>query len=143
MSGPFNLSTLLLDEALVRGDGGRRAIRCDGTPVTYAELAELTGRTAGALRGSGVRRGERVAILIRDRPDFIACFLGAARMGAVAVPLNTQMHADESIGLIQHCGAVVLVAEADLIEELRPHLSSSLALRTILSVGGSASGAVA
>src|SRR5262249_42595885 len=97
MGNAFNLSALLLDTHIERGRGERVAARYEGRDISYAELAALTERTASVLRECGVERGERVAMLLRDDPDFIACFLGAVRIGAVAVPLNTLLPSAESL----------------------------------------------
>jgi benzoate-CoA ligase len=140
---PWNLSSLLLDARLDAGDGDRTAIRYEGASISYGELAVRVARTGHALREAGVERGQRVALLLADRPEFIATFLGAVRIGAVAVPLNTLLRAAEALELIVHCGAVALVAEAALLNDLSPLLSSAPDLRAVLSVGGTASNALA
>jgi benzoate-CoA ligase family protein len=142
VSESFDLSALLLDAHLAAGRGARTAIRCDGRSITYAELADMTARAGNALRELGVEPGQRVAMLLWDRPEFIATFLGAVRIGAVAVPLNTLQRPPDAIELIRHCGAVALVAEASLLEGLRPLLPPAAALRVVLSVGGRAPDAV-
>ena len=139
MGNAFNLSALLLDAHLDHGRGERVAIRYEGSSVTYAELCALTQRTARVLREIGVERGQRLALLLRDSPEFIACFLGAVRIGAIAVPLNTLVAAEESVDLVRHCGAVALVGEEDLMAGVRPLLPSAPELRWAISVGGSAS----
>jgi benzoate-CoA ligase len=137
-----NLSTLLLDPHVERGAGRSVAIRYEGRSITYAQLLELVIRTGEALREAGIERGQRVALLIHDRPDFIATFLGAARIGAVAVPLNTLMRAEDLVEQIRHCEAVALVAEPSRLHDLRAHLPSAPLLRSVLSVGGAAPGAL-
>ena len=140
---PWNLSTLLVDARLDAGDGGRTAIRYEGGSISYGELAERVARAGSALRGLGVGRGDRVAMLVADRAEFIATFLGAVRIGAIAVPLNTLLRAEEAVDLVRHCGAVALVAEASLLRDLRPLLSSAPAVRAALSIGGSAPDSIA
>ena len=135
---PWNLSTLLLDAHLDAGNGARTAIRYQGRSTTYSELAGLVARTGNALHELGVDREQRVAMLIADRPEFIATFLGAVRIGAVAVPLNTLLRPAEAIELIQHCGATALVAEASILDGLRPLLPSAERLRVVVAVGGAA-----
>ncbi len=138
MSETFNVSALLLDLHVAAGHGARTAVRYEGRSITYAELAEMVARAGNALRELGLAREQRVAMLLADRPEFIAVFLGAVRIGAVAVPLSTLLPPQGSIELIRHCGAAMVVTEASLLDALRPHLPSAPALRVVLSIGGSA-----
>lgn len=134
----FNLTAALLDRHLEAGRGERPAIRCEGRTMTYAELARMTARIGNALRELGVEREQRVAIALQDRPEFVATFLGAIRIGAVAVPLSTLARADELAELIVHSEAVALVAETSILDALRPHLPTLERLRLVVVVGGSA-----
>ena len=139
----FNLSVLLLDRHLDAGAGSRVALRYEGRSITYDELATLVARAAHALRDAGVEHGERVAFLLADRPEFIAVFLGAVRIGAIAVPLNTLQSADEAAALIRHCGAAAVVAEPSLLADLGPLVRQVEGLRLVASVGGDVPGASA
>lgn len=65
----------------IRGD--------DGRVLTHEDFWSLTGQIAGALRDSGVKRGERVAVQAEKSIEALALFLACARLGAVLVPLNT------------------------------------------------------
>src|SRR5260370_23385921 len=56
--------------------------------VSYGELAALANRAGNALRAQGVSPGERVLIVLPDSAEFVAAFFGAAKIGAVAVPVN-------------------------------------------------------
>jgi malonyl-CoA/methylmalonyl-CoA synthetase len=60
-----------------------------GCSVSYAALLEETGRVANALRGMGVKPGDRVAVQVEKSPEVIALYLGTLRAGAVFLPLNT------------------------------------------------------
>jgi benzoate-CoA ligase len=135
-----DLSSLLLDTHLEAGHGGRTAIRYEGRDLTYAQLAASVGRAASALRQIGVRREDRVAILLHDRPEFVAAFLGAVRIGAVAVPLNTLLQPAETAELLRHCGAVALVAEGAIADRLRARRAELPDLRVALTVGAPEAG---
>ncbi len=67
----------------------RAAILGEPRPCTYAELATLAERAAGVLREAGCRLGDRVLVVLPDSAEFIAAFFGAARIGAIAVPVNS------------------------------------------------------
>ena len=81
--------------------------------MTYRELTALQDAAAHALLDRGVRRGERVALVLRDSPQFIAAFLGAAKLGAIPVPLSTLARPDELAFMLRDCGAAITVADAD------------------------------
>lgn len=139
----FNLSAALVDRHLEAGCGDRAAIRYEGRTITYAELAAMTGRIGGALRELGVEREQRVAIVVFDRPEFVATFLGAVRIGAVAVPLSTLLRPPDLADLIAHSEAVALVIEASILDVVRPHLPALERLRLVVVVDGVAPDALA
>ena len=90
LSDVFNAASHFVDRHLAEGRGDKVALECGEEHVTHRQLAEGVNRTGNALRsGCGVRREERVALLLLDTPDFARCFFGALKIGAVAVPIKT------------------------------------------------------
>ncbi|MEU4768791.1 AMP-binding protein [Actinosynnema sp. NPDC023794] len=85
------------------------AYEVDGAVLTHAEVYAGAGRVAGALAGSGVRAGDRVALVLDDGPDFVLAFLGAAHAGAVAVPVNPRLHPDELRQVLRAAGPALVV----------------------------------
>jgi long-chain acyl-CoA synthetase len=81
-----NLADVLLEPAARTPDAV--VLRAGADVVTYRELAGRAARVAGALRAEGVQAGDRVAIEGNNTIAFVASYLGALRIGAVAVPLN-------------------------------------------------------
>ena len=71
------------------------AIRCGDTQWTYAEFDALVTRLAAGLAGRGVGHGDRVAVLARNSHGFAALRFALARLGAVLVPINFMLKADE------------------------------------------------
>jgi fatty-acyl-CoA synthase len=67
----------------------RVAVICGERQATYRGLAEAAGRVAAALHGAGIRRGDRVGLLINNRLDWLECCFGAAGVGATLVPFST------------------------------------------------------
>jgi fatty-acyl-CoA synthase len=65
------------------------AVICGERVARYRDLADGAGRIAAALKGHGIGRGERVGILIGNRLEWLEACLGAAALGAVAVPFST------------------------------------------------------
>jgi long-chain acyl-CoA synthetase len=83
-----NLADVLLAPAQRTPDAV--ALRAGSDVVTYRELESRASRIAGALRAEGVDPGDRVTIEGHNTIAFVASYLGALRVGAVAVPLNPQ-----------------------------------------------------
>ena len=106
----FNVATAFVDRHLAEGRGAKVAIRSAAAgDVTYAELVEGVNRCGNALLGLGVRRGERLLLVVKDCPEFFYLFWGAIKAGIVPVPLNTLLRADDYRYIIEdsRCTAVV------------------------------------
>ena len=84
-----------------------------GRSITYRELAALTARTATRLSAVGLARGERVGLCLKDTADHIVALLAAARIGAVAVPLDWRARPAESARLIEAAQISRLLVEPD------------------------------
>jgi long-chain acyl-CoA synthetase len=81
-------------------------------PITYAELDREVGRAAAGIAALGIRKGDRVAVLVHNIPHFIYAYLGIVRAGAVMVPLNTMFTADEVSYILADSEArAIVVAE--------------------------------
>lgn len=94
-------------------------------PVTYAMLAERTCRAANALRGLGVQSEQRVMLAMLDTVDFVAVFLGAIQIGAVPVPVNTLLTAEDHVHLLRDSRARVLVVSDALLPKFGAARASS------------------
>jgi benzoate-CoA ligase family protein len=86
----YNAAADLVDRHLTEGRGARIAYRDDrGAVFTYAELGQRVDAAGQALRALGVEPEQRVLLVLVDTIDFPAVFLGAMKLGAVPVPVNT------------------------------------------------------
>ncbi|MBO4228299.1 benzoate-CoA ligase family protein [Bradyrhizobium neotropicale] len=114
MSGTsYNAVTWLLDRNVDEGRGDKLVFDDTVSQLTYGELQRQTRRLANLLRRLGVRREERVAMIMLDTVDFPIVFLGAIRAGVVPVPLNTLLTADQYAYVLADCRARVLfISEA-------------------------------
>lgn len=92
----------------------RTAIVHDGRMLSYAELRHRVQRLAAALRGLGIRHGDRVAYLGPNRPELAETLFAAGALGAVFVPLNPRLAAPELVTVLADCGARVLVWDTQL-----------------------------
>src|SRR6201996_1625444 len=112
-SGAYNAVTYLLDRNIDEGRSQKLAYTDTVSELTYGELQRQSCRVANMLRRLGVRREERVAMIMLDTVDFPAVFLGAMRAGIVPVPLNTLLTSDQYAYVLADCRARVLfVSEA-------------------------------
>ena len=94
----------------------RLAVVHDGRSMTYAELDDRVNRLAHALRGLGVRPGDRVAYLGANHPAFLETMFATAGLGAVFVPFNTRLAAPEIAYMLDDSGTSVLVWAPELSE---------------------------
>jgi len=109
----YNAVTWLLDRNVDEGRGEKLAFTDTVSSLTYGQLQKQSCRVANMLRRLGVRREERVAMIMLDTTDFPAVFLGAIRAGIVPVPLNTLLTSDQYAYVLADCRArVVFISEA-------------------------------
>ncbi|MBL8966519.1 MAG: AMP-binding protein [Spirochaetaceae bacterium] len=83
-----------------------------GEALSYRDLERLTRRLAARLVGLGVRKGDRVALLSENRPEWGLASLGIARSGAVAVPILADFPAEQVANILEHSGAIVFIVSA-------------------------------
>ncbi len=116
----FNVATYFVDRNVQEGRGAKVAIECDDERVTYQQLLERTNRVGNVLLALGVRPEERVLLLLLDTPEFLYSFFGAIKIGAVAVPVNTQAKPPDYEYILNDSRARVALVS----EPLLPHLLS-------------------
>ena len=93
----------------------RTAIVCGSVTWTYAQFDVLCNRLAHGFASIGVNTGDRVAVLSRNSHAFAAVRFALARLGAVLVPINFMLNADEVAYILRHAGAKLLCLGADLV----------------------------
>jgi long-chain acyl-CoA synthetase len=103
-----------------------------GKKISYAELNVLANRFANALKAMGVRRGDRVALLLPNVPQIVIAYFGIWRAGAVAVPCNPLYMDDEILHQVNLSGATVMVT-LDLLAERMLALRSKSPLKQIIT----------
>lgn len=113
----------------------RTALAYDGRTLTYAELDARSSRVAAGLAGLGVEAGDRVAILDRNGPEQLEVMFGAAKLGAVIVPVNWRLSASEIAFVLSDCGARVLFAGAEFEAPLAGVRAQIPSLEHVLSIG--------
>jgi len=110
---PYNAAADLVDRHVAAGRGTRIAYGDDRGTYSYADLAERVARAGGALAGLGVQPEQRVLLVMLDTIDFPAVFLGAMKLGAVPVPVNTLLTSADYAHMLRDSRArVVVVSDA-------------------------------
>jgi fatty-acyl-CoA synthase len=105
-----DLSTLIERNAAFAPD--KPAIRFEGATLSYAALNARIEQAARALKSEfGVARGDRVAIVSLNRPDYLVLLYACARLGAILVPLNWRLAVPEQLFILFDAGVKVLVLE--------------------------------
>src|SRR5690606_4150290 len=95
----------------------RTALIIGDTKVQYGDLWQQTLAYAGALRARGIGRGDRVAMLIPNVPDFARVYYAVLSLGAVVVPIHLLLKAEEIEYVLRDSGASLLVAAAPMLAE--------------------------
>ncbi|GGG18649.1 putative fatty-acid-CoA ligase FadD [Rhodococcoides trifolii] len=122
--------------ALMNADGV--ALRFLGATTTWRELADRTDRLAGALHGRGVGFGDRVLILMLNRPDYLESVLAINALGAIAVPVNFRMTPPEVVYLAENSGSMLLITDATLAPLATAVAAQVGSLTETIVVGGDA-----
>jgi crotonobetaine/carnitine-CoA ligase len=118
--------------------GDRRLFVCEGTAWSYAQVADIAARSGGRFAAAGITKGDRVAILCGNRPDFIELFLGCAWIGAVSVPINVAARGTQLEHMLKTSGASLLVLEREWLSALEFVDFSKLAVEALWVVDAAA-----
>ena len=95
-------------EAYVEGDGSFR--------LTYTELNASCNRLANALAADGIKKGERVGLLLMNSREFMEAYFALAKVGAVVVPLNWRLVADELEFILKDSGTERLIFDDEFLD---------------------------
>ncbi len=126
-----------------RSTPGAVALRFEGRGLTYAELDDRVTRLAHALADRGVRTGDRVAVLALNGTEVWESYLAGVRLGAVVVPVNFRLVADEVAYALTDSGAVALVVDDALAEVAAQACTRAPGVTTVLRIGAEYEAALA
>lgn len=116
----MNLKAML--ETAAEHYGEKIAIVLGNRRLSYAALDEASNKIANALIKIGVGKGDRVAMLLSNSPEFVAIYFGITKVSAIAVPLDVKYKVDELASLFNDSQPRVLVTESPFLEPLVPIL---------------------
>ncbi|QCI67870.1 class I adenylate-forming enzyme family protein [Phreatobacter stygius] len=113
---PAGLFAMFVD-AVDRNPTGE-AVVCGEERLSYRTLDAKVATLAAALAGRGIGVGDRVALLVGNRSEFVTILLAVMRLGAIAVPMGIRLQTPEIAYVLEDCGARLLIHEADLTDRL-------------------------
>jgi len=123
----------ILDRA-VEQTPDKLAVICANESCTYAQLSAAMDLWAKTLLSLGVRRGDRVALFMRNRIELVQFYFACFRIGAIAVPLNTRYRTPEAVYGLEQSGSKILITSSELfpiVENLDKAISSLENIYTI------------
>ena len=119
----FNFAQHLIATNTSRGD--KVALIDDVGQVTYGQLADQVRRFAGSLKALGLKREERVLLLMQDSSDWVVAFLGSLYAGVVPVAVNTLLTADDYAFMLANSRAQAALVSGALLPTLQAALAQA------------------
>lgn len=110
-----NLADYLVHRHVRSGDGERVALLYEDAQFSYGKLAGLVSRVARVLARRGMNRGDRVILLLPDSPAYPVAFFATLQIGAVAVPLNPALSADDVRDIASRVEARLIIVDETLL----------------------------
>jgi len=116
----------------------RPAVRFEGSTLDYGELGSQMDRFSSGLLSLGVGRGERVAIYLEKRFEWVVAAFGAAAAGMVFVPVNPLLKPEQVGYILRDCGVCVLVTSPERHAQLATELQRCPTVRDVVLTGRAA-----
>lgn len=140
MTQPFvsrrvNWSTLTATHAQQRSD--QAAIRFQGQTITWGQLDDRVNRLANWLSNHGVAEGDRIALITLNQPEFLETLIAAARLGAIAVPLNFRLSREEVSYILTNSEPNAIVVDSSLTGLIADKIGKSWSGAEILVINSS------
>jgi len=101
--------------------------------LSYLDLEDLSNKLANTLVNLGIRKGDRVAILLTNCPEFVISYFGIIKTGAIAVPLDTKYKPKELAILFNNCKPKILVSDDTFLEPLASVLPLFSSIKHIIN----------
>jgi fatty-acyl-CoA synthase len=103
----------------------KEAIIYEDIPITYKDLNEETNRISNFFQSIGLKKGDRIAVDLRNCPEFLACFFAAAKLGLIFAPLNFRLVSRELEYQLINSGCRLLVFHDEFAKYIAPIRSST------------------
>lgn len=128
----LNLAVILRESA--RRDPDRVAIILDSFKFTYGQLDALSNQAASSLKAGGLRKGDRVGVMLPNVPQFPIAYFAILKAGGVVVPMNVLLKAPEVSYYMGDSGARYLVAWDDFAGEAVKGLANLKPVTTFVAL---------
>jgi acyl-CoA synthetase (AMP-forming)/AMP-acid ligase II len=115
-SRPASIWAMVAEAAARNPDG--EALICGAERMTWREVAEKSAQVAAGFKEIGLKPGDRIALLLGNRIEFVLALYGAAYLGLVSVLLSTRLQKPELAYMLTDCGAKMLIHEDELTERV-------------------------
>ncbi len=115
-SRPANVWAMVAEAAARNPDG--EALICGRERLTWREVAQTSMQIAAGFKEIGLKPGDRIALLLGNRNEFVLALYGAAYLGLVSVMLSTRQQKPEISYVLTDCGAKLLIYEDDMADRL-------------------------
>jgi carnitine-CoA ligase len=115
--------------------GSRVLAVVEDEPITYAELAERSSRVAAGLHDLGIGRGDRVAVMMSTRPEFLYAWFGILATGAIEVPIHDAARGPGIAYILETTGARALIVDEDNVEHVAGQLAAVESVQRVIVTG--------
>jgi 4-hydroxybenzoate-CoA ligase len=139
-SREYNAAVDFVDRNVAEGRGGKPAFIDSTRTITYGELRDAAARVGPMLERLGLRREDRIAMMMLDTVDFPILFWGAIRAGFVPIPLNTLLTAEQYHYILKDSRAKALFVSTPLLAVAKTATAGIAALGSTIVVGEAADG---
>jgi carnitine-CoA ligase len=96
--------------------GKKKFLYCDGKEISFEEIDTISSKTANLFLELGVKKGDKVALYLPNCIEFIYCWFGLAKLGAVLVPINNYFRATETSFVINHSDSKIVVTDSNALD---------------------------
>lgn len=128
----INLIQLLRDSVQKYGD--RTALISDKQYITYSQLNRAINSVAGIIKQSGIGKGDNVALMLPNIPEFVYSYFGALKNGAAIVPLNTSSTSFELTYLLNNSDSKILITQTSQIKKYQEAKDKLLSCHQVIAV---------
>ena len=127
----------LLDDRVARY-GNREFLRCAGRSWGFADLRSAARGVAAGLQALGITKGDRVALMMSNQPEFLASWFGLATLGAIEVPINVAHKGEMLAYLLQQSESRALIVESGFLEQVAACAGELSLLEHVIVLGSPA-----
>ena len=131
----LNLTEFYLEENVPRGRGERTAVYCGSRQYSFNELCDLTNKVGNFLKQVGVGFGDRVLLILRDSPEWLACWFATMKIGAVATHAYTHLPPADYSYFLDYVQPRAIVVDRETLANVRSAMRQSGAAVALIVAG--------